>query len=211
MTISEADEGKFQSKIADFHAQHHDDQCYPACIKNIIDELADRKDKPEMSLSMSEVNDLCNYTPGLRCEEDLIPPNLTQAMTEYGYEAAVETGPVMDRDHLEKIIQNEDTSLPIVEIDGKYFEFVKDYHTQPSEDGYTPHVVIPCKINSSEILFYDPYENHLNKPVGVKETPYRMQQTDFYELWSGGTEERWTLWLTRRAHKLTDLSRSVED
>lgn len=215
MTITNSDEETFQAEVSGFHAQHFEDQCYPAAVKNIVDRLADRKNLDDMSMSLSEVNEICGYKRGLQCEEDLIPPRLTNAITDYGYETLVETAPEMDRNELESIIVDDNTSLPIVELDPEYFEIVPDiidaYDAQPSPERELAHVVIPFKINSDEVLFYDPYENYHEKKPGVEDAPYRCPLLDFYELWSGDYEERWTLWLGRRGYELTDIIENLED
>lgn len=141
MTITQSDEETFQSEIANFHAQHFEDQCYPAAVKNIVDRLADRKDLNGMKMSLSEVNDVCGYKRGLQCEEDLIPERLTNAVTEYGYESVLKTAPEMDLEQLDSVINDEGTSLPIIELDPVYFERVADmvdgYHAQPSPKGHS--------------------------------------------------------------------------
>lgn len=209
MTITRSEEDAFQAEISDFHAQHFEDQCYPAAVKNIVDRLADRKDLTGMSMSLSEVNDVCGYKRGLQCEEDKIPSRLTNKVTDYGYETVVKQAPEMDLDELSSVIQDDDTSLPIVELDPEYFERVHDvvdgYDAQPDPGGELAHVIIPFKVNSEEVLYYDPYETYHEKKPGVEDAPYRWPLMDFYELWSGDYEERWTLWLGRRGYELTDI------
>lgn len=214
MTITQLDEDSFQAEISDFHAQHFEDQCYPAAVKNIVDRLADRKDLHGMSMSLSEVNDICGYKRGLQCEEDLIPPRLTDAVTDFGYEAVVKTAPQMDLEELKSVIQDDGTSLPIVELDPSYFERVSQvvdgYNAQPSPERELAHVVIPYQVNSEEVLYYDPYETYHEKKPGVEDAPYRWPLMDFYELWSEDYEERWTLWLGRRGYELTDIVANSE-
>ena len=209
MTITTSDENRFQTDISAFHAQIFEDQCYPAGVKNIVDRLAERKDIDGMSMSLSEVNEICGYKRGLQCEEDLIPPRLTDALHDFGYEAVEMTAPEMDIEQLRSVIEDEDTSLPLVELDPQYFELVSEridgYHVQPSPERELAHVVIPFKINSEEVLYYDPYEKYHEKQPGVEDVPYRWPLVSFYELWSGDYEERWTLWLGRRGHKITDI------
>lgn len=215
MTITTSDEQRFQTEISGFHAQIFEDQCYPAAVKNIVDRLANRIGIDEMAMSLSEVNEICGYKRGLQCEEDLIPPRLTDALSPYGYEAVEMTAPEMDIEQLQTIIDDEDTSLPIVELDPQYFELASEqidgYHVQPSPERELAHVVIPYKINSEEVLYYDPYETHHEKQPGVEDAPYRWPLVSFYELWSGDYEERWTLWLGRRGYKLTDIMESAEE
>lgn len=212
MTISRPEEDAFQAEITDFHAQHFEDQCYPAAVKNIVDRLAERKDLTGMSMSLSDVNDICGYKRGLQCEEDLIPPRLTNAVSPYGYEAVLEQAPEMDLDELRSVIDDEDTSLPIVELDPEYFERVNEvvdgYDAQPDPRGELSHTVIPFKVNSEEVLYYDPYETYHEKKPGVEDAPYRWPLMDFYDLWSGDYEERWTLWLGRRGMELSDIGGS---
>lgn len=209
MTITQSEEENFQAEIGDFHAQHFEDQCYPAAVKNIVDRLADRKGKNGMSMSLSDVNEVCGYKRGLQCEEDLIPERLTNELTDYGYETVVETAPEMDLDKLDSIIEDDSTSLPIVELDPAYFDEVAErvdgYHPQPAVERELAHVVIPYKVNSEEILYYDPYETYHKKQPGVDDAPYRWPLMNFVELWSGDYEERWTLWLARRGYELTDI------
>lgn len=167
-----------------------------------------------MSMSLSEVNEICGYKRGLQCEEDLIPPRLTNAVSEYGYETVVKTAPAMDLDELELVIKDDDTSLPIVELDPRYFEEVSEvvdgYDAQPSPERELAHVVIPFKINSEEVLYYDPYEKYHEKKPGVDDAPYRWPLMSFYNLWSGDYEERWTMWLGRRGYELTDIIENTE-
>lgn len=215
MTITQTEEENFQSEIGNFHAQHFEDQCYPAAVKNIVDRLADRKDKNGMSMSLSEVNEVCGYKRGLQCEEDLIPERLTNELTDYGYETVVKQAPDMNLDKLDNIIEDDSTSLPIVELDPAYFDEVAErvdgYHPQPAVERELAHVVIPYKVNSEEILYYDPYETYHEKQPGVDDAPYRWPLMNFVELWSGDYEERWTLWLARRGYELTDIGGTSED
>ena len=215
VTITQSEEETFQAEIGDFHAQHFEDQCYPAAIKNIVDRLAKRKDKNGMKMSLSDVNEICGYKRGLQCEEDLIPERLTNELHDYGYETRQKTAPEMDLDKLESVIQDEDTSLPIVELDPEYFEHVEErvdgYRMQHTVERELAHVVIPYKVNSEEILYYDPYEKFHEKQPGVEDAPYRWPLMDFVELWSGDYEERWTLWLARRGYELTDIEDAAEE
>lgn len=213
MTISSTDVDTFQSEISEFHAQHFADQCYPAAIKNVVDRLAERKGLDDMSMSLSDINEICGYKRGFQCEEDLIPPRLTHEVSDFGFETVIQTAPEMDLNQLDTVIRDEDTSLPIVELDPEYFEYLEEivdgYHVQPSPESELAHVVIPFKVNSNEILYYDPYENFHEKKPGVDDSPYKIPLVKFYELWSGEYEERWTLWLERRGYDITDIGEST--
>ena len=49
-------------------------------------------------------------------------------------------------------------------------------------------MVIPFKVNSDEVMYYDPYENFFEKQPTIEESPYKCQITDFYELELSGSQ-----------------------
>jgi hypothetical protein len=196
VTISETDKNTYQSRVSDFTPQITADACLPTAIKNVLDDLADRQDVDEMKMSQSDMNDLCGYREGMHSREEIIVEQLTHEISDYGYEAIEQSGPEMDYGVLQKIIDNDQASLPIVELDPDYFYEVKKYDTYNSEDDPS-HTVIVFKVNDDEVLYYDPYENFFERSSRVSQTPYTWSKTRFYELWSGRFEERWTLWIDR--------------
>lgn len=200
MTITETDEETYQATVSEFQPQITADGCYPTAIKNILDELAEREGHDEMSLSLSDVNDLCNYREGLYTEEEIIPEALTREVSEYGYQAVEASGAEMDYERLQQIIDDENSSLPIVELDPSYFDEVENYRVQGEPE--STHTVIVFKVNDNKVLYYDPYENFFERSSRIDEAPYTWDKTSFYELWSGDREERWTFWLEKKDQSL---------
>ncbi|MFB6199165.1 MAG: hypothetical protein ABEI52_13030 [Halobacteriaceae archaeon] len=196
MTITESDEETYQATVSDFQPQITADACLPTAIKNILDDLAERQDIDGMSMSQSDVNDLCGYKEGFFSEEEIIPEQLTHEVSDYGYEARESTAADMDFDRLEAIIENDDASLPIVELDPDYFREVDGYRVQEAEH-MPSHTVIVHHVNDDEVLYYDPYEKFFEDSSRIDEAPYTWPKTGFFELWSGRYEERWTLWIDR--------------
>jgi hypothetical protein len=200
MTITDSDIEKYQSTVGDFVPQHTPDGCYPTAIKNIINELAERKGMNGMAMSLSDINDICNYEEGMYTQEEIVPEALSRELSEFGYEATKATAPEMDYAELQEIIDNEDTSLPIVELDPRYFEQVEDYKVQGRQEA--SHVVIVFKVNDDRVLYYDPYEKFFEKSSRVSESPREWDKTGFYELWSGRHSERWTFWVGQAEQSL---------
>lgn len=200
MTITESDEEIYQTTVSEFQPQITPDGCYPTAIKNILDELAERTGHDGMSLSLSDVNDLCNYREGLYTEEEIIPEALTREVSEYGFQAVEASGVEMDYERLQQIIDDDNTSLPIVELDSLYFEEVESYRVQGEPE--STHTVIVFKVNDNKVLYYDPYENFFERSSRINEAPYMWDKTSFYELWSGEREERWTFWLEKKEQSL---------
>lgn len=202
MTISEDEEESYQATVSDFVPQIQPDACYPTAIKNILDELAERKDLLGMAMSLSDIDDLCNYREGLYAQEDIIPEALTRELSEYGYQAVESQAPFMDWNELERIIDADTTSLPIVELDPAYFEQVEDYTVQGLVE--SSHTVIVFKVNDESVLYYDPYEKFFERSSRIDEAPYTWDRTGFYELWSGDYDTRWTFWIERAEQSLLE-------
>lgn len=146
MTITTDDEQWYQATVSDFHAQINEDNCLPAAIKNILSNLADNHDEPGLDLSLSEVNDICGYKEGFYCQEEIIPDQLTNEVSTYGFETYIAKGADMDADRLQAIINNDDASLPVVELDPAYFHTVDGYRVQESPE-MPPHVVVVFTVN----------------------------------------------------------------
>lgn len=197
MTITETDEETFQTTVTDFHAQIQPDACLPTAIKNILDELEERQDIDGLSMSQSDLNDLCGYREGFYSREEIIPEQLSHEISGYGYVAREASGDQMDLDALHTIIEDEQSSLPIVELDPDYFREVEGYRVQESEH-LPSHVVIVFKVNDDEVLYYDPYENFFERSSRIEEAPRTWSKTGFFELWSGRYDQRWSLWIDRR-------------
>lgn len=200
MTITDTDMETYQATVSDFVPQIKADTCYPTAIKNILDELARRKGLDGMSMSISDINELCNYREGMYTEEEIIPEALSRELSEFGFQAVEASAPEMDYAELQRIIDDENTSLPIVELDPEYFDEVGNYRTQGRQEA--SHTVIVFRINEDRVLYYDPYEKFFERSSRIDEAPYKWDRTGFYELWSGDYEERWTFWIERREQSL---------
>jgi hypothetical protein len=202
MTITDADLDAYQSTVSDFVPQINADACYPTAIKNILDRLADRKGLDDMSMSLSDINELCNYREGMYTEEEIIPDALSHELSDFGFQAVEGSAPEMNLASIQKIIDDESASLPIVELDPTYFEEVENYNVQGRQEA--SHTVVVFKFNSDRVLYYDPYEKFFEKSSGIDQSPFEWSETGFYELWSGEYEERWTFWIERREQSLLE-------
>lgn len=160
MTITDADREAFQSTVEEFRPQITEDMCLPTALKNVLDELAERHgaDGP---LSLSDLNDICDYRAGSASTAQGVPAKLDPEIEEYGLETRISIGTSFE--DLQAIIDDNDRSLPIVELDSAYFDSVDDYDPRAGVDGYQwDHIVIPFAVNEETVLFYDPYGEIFN-------------------------------------------------
>lgn len=194
MTITESDEGAFQSKITSFHGQHEEDACYPTAIKNALDSFEEEAGGQSANLSLSDIKEICGYKRGFGCREELVQANLNAELRQYRLEVQEEIG--FDYTDIEEILDNDAASMPIVELDPEYWDRVDGYSPQAdSEQVPYSHTVLVFKINFEEILFHDPFETFFKRSSRIEEVPYRMNRTEFYELWQGDYDPGWTLWI----------------
>jgi hypothetical protein len=194
VTITDKDRERYQSRVTDFTAQPEPDNCLPTAIKNVLDDLAARKDKPGLSHSLSDLNDQLGYERGAATATHRLVSRIDPLIDESGYESNVMVGVGMDQ--LETIIESGDRSLPVCDVDSSYFELIEHgYSPEQGRDGYQfNHVVIPFALNEETILMYDPYMNFFNSSANSSNTGIELTFNQFYEKWSR-PQKRWTFWL----------------
>lgn len=208
MTITEADRETFQTTVEDFRPQITEDMCLPTALKNILDEFAERHDS-ESPLSQSDINDICDYREGAASTARGVPEKLDPEIEDYGIETRISMGTSFD--DLQAIIEDNERSLPIVELDEAYFDSVDGYDPRSGIDGYQwSHVVIPFTVNDETVLFYDPFEEIFQRSTRVDSPPTERSKTQFYEWWTNASS-RWTMWLQRSDQQVLTSPRFRED
>lgn len=208
MTISESDRETFQATVEDFQPQITADMCLPTALKNVLDEFAGRhgSDSP---LSLSDINDICDYRAGGASTAQGLPAKLDPEIEEDGIETRISIGTSFE--DLQAIIDDNDRSLPIVELDSAYFDSVDGYNPRGGRDGYQwDHVLIPFAVNTETVLFYDPFEQIFQRSPSVEAPPTERSKTQFYEWWTAASS-RWTMWLQRRDQQVLTSPRFKED
>lgn len=195
MTISSSDRERFQTTVSDFQPQIEEDMCLPTALKNVLDELATRTGESKLGLSLSRLNDICDYRSGFASSAERVPARLNPEISEIGFEVRTDTG--LDFEDLQSVIENERTSLPIIDLHGDYFKHVEGYDPQPGIDGYPwSHTVIPFEVNSQVILFYDPFEEIFTRSSKVDVPPTKMEKSPVWDWWS--RQDRWGMWIAQR-------------
>lgn len=199
MTITDTDRETFQETVTDFRPQITADMCLPTALKNILDELANRHNF-NMTLSTSDLNDICDYREGFAATSRNIPARLNPEIKKYNIEVKVAGGTSFQ--DLEAIIRADERSLPIVELDSAYFDSVDGYNPRGGSDGYQwNHTVIPFAVNDETVLFYDPYEQIFQRSSNIDAPPTERSKTQFYEWWTAAAS-RWTMWIQLRDQQI---------
>lgn len=199
MTITNEDRELYQSTVTDFHTQHEPDSCFPTAIKNIFDELADRKDEPSLRHSVSDIGDVLDYIEDRASASDRLASRLDPLLEDAGYEINVMTG--VGYDQLQTIIDSEDRSLPVCEFHEQYFEDIgqhtDEYTPEPGIDGFGrwQHVVIPFKFNTDTVLYFDPFIQFFHNLDTLDESGAMNVPIQSFNEWWSRPEKRWALWV----------------
>lgn len=199
MTVTDADREDYNTIVSEFISQHQLDMCFTACVKNILDDLIRRHDISGLSVSLSDLNDIFDYRHMQASTTRDIPAKLDPIISDYGFRAKVGVG--LEIEDLESIIEADNRSYPIVDLDGSYFDSVEGYDPRPGADGYQwTHTVIPFVVNHENVLFYDPFGEIMMRSSNVDSPPTERSHTQFYEWWSA-PETRWAVWLQREGQR----------
>lgn len=208
MTITEAERQTFDDTVEEFNPQITEDMCLPTALKNVLDELFDRHGA-DHGLSQSDLNDICDYREGHGATSHNIPAKLNPEIEDYGIETRISMGTSLD--DIQAIIEDNERSLPIVELDPAYFESVDGYDARPGTNGYQwNHIVIPFAVNDETVLFYDPFEEIFQRSTNVDKAPTERSKARFYEWWSAASS-RWALWLEREDQQVLTNPNFMED
>lgn len=197
MTITKSDISDYESTTESFKHQPGLLDCLPVSVKNALSELAERHDKPQIEHSEQEIKEMSDFDPEVGTSGRSLISNLSAELEEFGYTVKDQTNGTLE--DLGDIIQSGSASLPVVSLKPEYFEEIKEWDPRGSRRGKNrPHTVVVFKINSEEVLFFDPY-GKIQLRSGTRSQPKRkLQQRTFLRLWN--TEKswpRWVLWIER--------------
>lgn len=203
MTITQSDRRVFQSKVSDFDRQSEVDTCLSRSLQNVLDELAGRHERPEISLEHDKIKEVCDYLPQWGCSTEFLPENLDAELNPFGYSAEIDTH--VELDDLDTIIQNGNTSYPIAELSPSYLHHADGYDIQAGMHGQAmPHTVVVFTVNDDYIQFFDPYEDFYSPPENGGAPPSQITKSQFYQWWSGREKKRWTLWIEQEPQQRLD-------
>lgn len=197
MTINKSDITEFESTTDQFKYQPGLQDCLPVAVKNALSELADRHEKPQIEHSEQEIKEMSDYDPEFGTSGRYLISNLSAELEQFGYTVKDQTNGTIE--DLEGLIESNSSSLPVVSLKPEYFDEIKEWDPRGSRRGKNrPHTVVAFKINSEEVLFFDPY-GEIQLRSGARNQPKRrLEQRKFLELWD--TEKswpRWMLWIDR--------------
>ena len=99
-------------------------------------------------------------------------------------------------DDLGEILDEDYYSLPLVELDPKYYQEA-DYIVQPGQYGANEiPILIPLSVDDGQVTYWDPFVNFYFG--GPDDTRGRaISDTKFIKLWSDASKTNWTFWIDR--------------
>lgn len=203
MTITDSDRENYQATIDGFTSQHTPDDCLPTALKNILDELAERHNESGLSYSLQKLHQICEYRNGMASSAEKVPDRLGDRLENKGY--TVKSAINVEMSELDSIVSSEESSYPIVELDPDYFDTIDGWDPRPGVDGRNwPHTVVAFEINSDTVLYFDPFGDMMLRSGGVSQPKCELPISQFYDLWSGRSLSRWTMWVQERPQTTLD-------
>lgn len=204
MTILQEDIDHFEDTTEGFKYQPGLQDCLPVCVKNILDELADRHDQPKIRHSESDIKQLSDYDPDYGSTGRLLVSNLSTELQDFGYTVKDQTN--MEFAELQDVIQTPTASYPTVSVSPDYFDFIQDWNPRGSRRGKNrPHMLVPFKLNTEEVLFFDPYGRIQLRSGAVHEETRNLGREDFFQVWdTERTFPRYALWIDKLEQSTLD-------
>lgn len=197
MTITDGDISEYESTTESFKYQPGLQDCLPVAVKNALSDLANRHEKPQIDHSEKEIKEMSDYDPEMGTSGRSLAANLGSELEQFGY--TVKDRVNCSLEELKDITQSDSSSLPVVSLKPEYFDEIKEWDPRGSRRGKNrPHAVVVFKINSEEVLFFDPY-GQMQLRSGARNQPKRrLEQRTFLSLWNTKRSwPRWVLWIDR--------------
>jgi len=197
MTIHEEDLENYEATTDSFKYQPDMQDCLPVCVKNILDELAERHDQPQIQYSESEIKQMSDHDPDFGSTGRLLVTNLSAEIRDYGYTVKDQTG--TEFDELNNIIESSTASFPTVSVSPDYFDLIRDWDPRGSRRGKNrPHMLVPFKVNKEEVLFFDPYAQMQLRSGALPQSKRRLDRKEFFCVWDTKFSfPRYTLWIDK--------------
>ncbi len=187
-----------------FKFQALPNSCVPTCIRNVLKALAVSHSYPAIALSEQRVNQLCRYRLNFGPIMIDIVPNLNKALKSYGYRAYGQVG--ITYDTMVKIIEDKDSSYPIIELSHKYLDDRRGSAEELGIPHPPDHVIIVLSSNANETIIFDPFDTRSKSmqalPDRIGKGLYLMSTSQITEYWEKASTG-WAFWISRKAGETT--------
>lgn len=164
--------------------QHDIDDCLSSCIHGILSHFADESSELESDLeniSYSQVNQ--TITPNKGIEPTIYTPPHVENYDDFLNQRLFKDFSIWVRnslhnnlDDLREVIEDDNTSLPIISFHPDYFKWQR---MNNDNKAHYRHAVVVKEINSQKAIFQDPMAGRF-KNISFK---LEMPITKFKELW----------------------------
>jgi hypothetical protein len=203
-------EGKNEKDISEvtayFKLQNQPNACYPTCICNVLKALANMHQYPPIAFPEHQVNKLCGYRMDFGPNMSIVVPNMDKALRSHGYGAYTKIPTTYDA--LVKIVEDKESSYPVIEVSYKYLEDRTDLAEDEVGIGSPPdHMIIVLSCNPDQTIIFDPYDAHSKvmqtRPDRVGRGLYVISTGQLTEYWEKAFYGSWTFWVRRKTKETT--------
>jgi hypothetical protein len=197
MTITDEDIVGYEDTTEHFKHQPGLQDCLPVAVKNILSELAEQHEKPQIEHSESEIKEMSDFDPEMGTSGRSLVPNLSAELEPFGYTVKDQTNGTPE--DLNSVITSSSSSMPVVSLKPAYFDEIANWDPRGSRRGRNrPHAIVLFKMNSEEVLFFDPYGEMQLRSGNRTQPKRRLKYRKFLDLWNTQKSwPRWALWIDR--------------
>jgi len=163
-------------------------------IENILKNYYEKESRFPVDPEDVDLVRLCGYRSEFDGNFAQLEDRLNNKLADTEYTA--QSNYKLTIDDLGEILDEEYYSLPIVELDPKYYEEA-NYIVQPGQYGAneTP-ILIPISIDDGQVTYWDPFTDfYFGGPDDTRERA--LSDTKFIKLWSDASKTNWTFWIDR--------------
>lgn len=193
--------------IRNFKLQPTGNMCWTTSIHNILLDMSKMHQNTKIAISLPTINRACGYDRVFGPRFEAVCPGMNRHLTDHGYRAFEGRGESSKFNLIKKIIENEESSFPIVGVHHTYFSEQKPRYDIEREA--PDHCLILFHADEDIVLLFDPYEGYLTKSSSVKEIHREISTVKFLDFWESATDPRYVMWIEREKklkYKIPPLS-----
>jgi len=162
--------------------------CFPTSLKIILEHLSQKQRNTKINLPLKRINKHCFYVRGVGVDIGDIEAgilSINNDLKKFNYVVFEASGRNSDINLLKQILNNPDSSAPIVFLGAEYFtEQIIGYEVPEIPEHDYEHTIIVRRIADTEIVIYDPFKPFLEKSTRVPEIKTSIKIVNFLKYWS---------------------------
>jgi len=171
------------------------DTCLPTCLYNVLSEIAGRKNNyPSFMPTIEQLRQLTGHTPGGASWEEAHKGIRVEMRRKKVIEWTIETKEDvrMDTKRLCNLVQDMNTSFPIITMGGEYIADAHSVKLSGSPHTWLSHSVVVVMCEADSFFIFDTYNFDGKSPIK------KIDRNTFEEYWICGSPRKGVMWFEKK-------------